>query len=162
MDYIKYKRIKDYEDYIIFTTGKVYSTISNKFMKSPINGSGYNVIQLFNNHNYKYFMIHQLVGIMFIPNPTTKPTIDHIDRNKNNNNLYNLRWATRTEQNLNRKINSHNQTGITGVCYDKKRKSYRAQFTINKKTTEKTFSIKKYGDEAFKLAIEWRNKHAIY
>ena len=34
----------------------------------------------------------------FIPNPEDKTTIDHIDRDKKNNNLFNLRWATGTEQ----------------------------------------------------------------
>lgn len=42
--------------------------------------------------------IHRLLGIQFIPNPENKPTIDHIDRNKQNNSLENLRWATHSEQ----------------------------------------------------------------
>lgn len=35
----------------------------------------------------------------FIPNPDSKPTIDHIDGNRANNSLDNLRWATYSEQN---------------------------------------------------------------
>jgi hypothetical protein len=46
--------------------------------------------------------IHRLVALAFIPNPENKPTIDHIDRNKLNNRVENLRWATHSEQVLNR------------------------------------------------------------
>ena len=40
---------------------------------------------------------------MFIPNPDNKPEIDHIDTNKLNNRVDNLRWVTRKE-NLNNEI----------------------------------------------------------
>lgn len=40
--------------------------------------------------------VHRLVGFSFIPNdqPTEKTTIDHIDENKNNNSISNLRWLS--------------------------------------------------------------------
>tara|TARA_R110000868_G_C10829867_1_gene759295 strand:+ start:532 stop:1074 length:543 start_codon:yes stop_codon:yes gene_type:complete len=36
--------------------------------------------------------IHRLVAETFIENPNNLPEIDHIDRNKKNNHLSNLRW----------------------------------------------------------------------
>lgn len=41
--------------------------------------------------------LHQWVAEMFIPNPDNKPYIDHIDGNKHNNTIYNLRWVTPKE-----------------------------------------------------------------
>ena len=57
------------------------------------NGHGYMQYTLDNRHRY----IHRLVAQEFIPNPLNKREIDHIDGNKSNNVVENLRWATRSE-----------------------------------------------------------------
>ena len=41
--------------------------------------------------------INRLVAMHFIPNPYNKPEVNHIDGNKENNNVSNLEWATRSE-----------------------------------------------------------------
>lgn len=59
-------------------------------------------------------------------------TIERID-----NNLgyfkENCKWATYTEQNLNRKIQKNNKTGIKGVSWDARCQKYRVTLKINYK-----------------------------
>lgn len=95
------KDIPGYEGiYAVTSTGQVWSYKTNKFLKQHL-CRGYSYVHLITDKD-KNVGVHRLVALAFIPNPENKPTVDHIDRNSSNNNLSNLRWATGTEQNLNR------------------------------------------------------------
>jgi hypothetical protein len=43
--------------------------------------------------------VHRLLAIAFIPNPENKPQVDHVDGDKLNYSLSNLRWAFQGENN---------------------------------------------------------------
>ena len=49
----------------------------------------------------KEYSLHRTVAEAFIPNPENKPTVDHINRIRDDNRVCNLRWATHKEQNEN-------------------------------------------------------------
>ena len=85
--------------YQINKNGQVWSCRYNRFLK-PQNNKGYLMVTLSKNKKYK---VHRLLAIQFIPNPDNLPIIDHIDQNKSNNTLENLRWATNS-------INQQNTT----------------------------------------------------
>lgn len=43
------------------------------------------------------YYLHKSVAELFIPNPDNKPQVDHIDTDRLNNHIDNLRWCTRQE-----------------------------------------------------------------
>ena len=53
-----------------------------------------------------YYLKHVLIARQFIPNddPKNKIEVDHINRNRADYHLSNLRWVTPTASNYNRKI----------------------------------------------------------
>lgn len=90
--------------------------------------NGYKVVLLSKNGVLKNHKIHRLVALSFIPNPENKPCVDHIDTNKINNKVENLRWVTyqeNTDNPLSSKSQKHavSNTGCIRVSqYDKQKK----------------------------------------
>lgn len=114
-----WKEIKDYPNYEISNYGKVKSKerITNvgiknqkqylrkeRILKLQKDRKGYMQVVLYNENGYKHFKVHKLVANAFIENKENKPTIDHIDRNKENNVVSNLRYADYKEQVDNRNV----------------------------------------------------------
>lgn len=103
--------IQNYPDYQIYEDGRVFSKKSRKFLKKGDNGHGYLVVRLFHEGKAKTHKIHRLVALHYIPNPENRREVDHIDRNKKNNDISNLRWATRSENCQNKTKQSNNKSG---------------------------------------------------
>ncbi len=59
--------------------------------------------------------------------------IDHIDRNKLNNRIENLREATHSQNMLNRKKHKTNKSGYKGVSWYSGNKKWKAQVCVNYK-----------------------------
>jgi len=69
----------------------------SRILKQSLKGAGYSGVGLWKDGEYYQFQIHRLVAKAFIDNPFNKPTVNHIDGDKLNNNVSNLEWATRSE-----------------------------------------------------------------
>ena len=90
----------------------------------------------------KLCLLHRLLGIQFIPNPENKPTIDHIDQNKLNNDLSNLRWATHYEQHQNMTTTLKFETADEKRVYENKRKNdWRIKKKLYLKAVEELLNI---------------------
>ena len=76
-----------------------YGSKVEKILKGKLDKDGYRTVSLCKNNICKSYRVHRLVASAFISNAENKPTVNHKDGNKLNNNLYNLEWATYSEQN---------------------------------------------------------------
>ena len=76
--------------------GKKHQTL----LRKSVGKLGYEMVGLNKNGVHKTFTVHRLVAQAFIPNPDNKPCIDHINTDKTDNRVENLRWCTQKE-NLN-------------------------------------------------------------
>ena len=70
-----------------------------KEMKPYTTYKGYLRLRLTKNGKGKQFQIHRLVAEAFIPNPENKPYIDHINTDRTDNRVENLRYCTCKENN---------------------------------------------------------------
>ena len=135
--------ITRYPNYLLFRNGKVLTKGFNnrkpKFLKPQIDSKGYPIYGLYNNEGGKKFRIHRLLMEHFVPNPNNYEVVDHIDRDRTNNKLSNLRWCSQSTNCLNSSIFSNNTSGIKNIHFNKSRNNYEFQKVIKGKKTFKRF-----------------------
>ena len=79
-----------------------YTRLTKHRILSPrLNSGGYYQITLISGGIRTQPHIHKVVAEAFIPNPCGYPQVDHIDCNKLNNSISNLRWCTQSMNNNN-------------------------------------------------------------
>ena len=130
----EFKNIKGFENYSVSNFGNVINNKTGRVLKPRIDNSiGYYYVILCSDGNRYNKRIHKLVAEYFIANPYNKQCVDHIDNDRLNNNVSNLRWATLKENQMNRQINSNNSSNHKGVTFDKQSNKWMAYIDINGK-----------------------------
>lgn len=85
-------RIKSVERDVFMPDGETRNGhIEEHIVPQYDNGTGYQFVNLCKNNKRKREYVHRLVALAFIPNPDKKPQVDHIDTDKANNIVENLR-----------------------------------------------------------------------
>jgi hypothetical protein len=99
-----WKYIPQYDKkYQISDDGKIkslinrYGNICNKILKPSMDRDGYLLIRLYKNQNNKTYKVHRLVLETFVGPCPLGMECRHIDDNRANNKLNNLRWGTHKE-----------------------------------------------------------------
>lgn len=164
------KKIKLNQSYETLIDNKYYS-ILNKYKwfigidsKQNINSG---VRRSISKNNKKHTIyIHRIIMELEGHNIRNK-VIDHIDGNPLNNQINNLRLATRHENNMNLKLRKNSKTGYKGVIYISKSKKWRARISFNYKTihlgcfSNKIDAIKAYNIAAMKYFGEFARLNII-
>lgn len=125
--------------------GKVVGCIpkskTNKYVTTKIKG--------------QHWCVHKLIYMYhhgFVPDQ-----LDHINRNKLDNRIENLRPASPEENASNRKLFSNNKSGAKGVFWDKPKNKWFVYLDVNK--TRKNIGYFEDFELAELVAIEARNKY---
>ena len=79
--------------YAISKSGVVYNTNTHRALKPQKLANGYLGVTI----QGKTYTIHRIVAKAYIPNPNSKPCVNHIDGNKTNNCVSNLEWCSYSE-----------------------------------------------------------------
>ncbi len=109
-----WKDIDGYEGYYqVSNLGNVKSV--DRYIKSPLNNqesvlrkgkqiktninkkNGYIYVCFYKENTQTSKRVHRLVAKAFLPNPDNLPQVNHIDGNKQNNNVNNLEWCSQLE-----------------------------------------------------------------
>jgi hypothetical protein len=146
----EWKAIEDFQDYKVSSLGRVKSLKFGKeqILKPVLNSNGYLYINLCKDGIQKTVKVHRLVCQAFLPNPENKLEIDHINRNKQDNRLDNLRWATHSENRLNR----DDPLGVSGERHiSPHRNLFQVQITRQDFKVYKSF-------KTLEEAIAWRDQ----
>ena len=97
---MNWRKIEGFENYSVSDCGHVRNDATGRRKKPMLNKrNGYYYVDLWEDNVSRKRPVHRLVAEAFLDNPDSKPTVDHIDGDRTNNHVSNLRWATFSEQN---------------------------------------------------------------
>ena len=125
-----WKTISDYPNYEISDLGRVRRIGAENCLAPCVDCAGYLQVKLCKDGFAKTIRIHRLVALAFIANPENKPSVDHKNRNRNDNRAVNLQWATISENTANQATRA--KSGFRGVR--KQGNGFMSKITINNKT----------------------------
>lgn len=88
--------------YKVSNDGRIWSDYLQDFLKPYFSKGGYVRVKVNFGDRNKKFMVHRLVAMAFIPNPDPNilTQVDHINCDRTDNRVQNLRWVTPRQNTL--------------------------------------------------------------
>ena len=133
-------KIPGYEELYSFNkeTNQVYSMKRKTYLKGWLNTGGYLQVKLYQEKKSKFYLLHRLI---FLVHHIYLPTIiDHVDGNRTNNSIDNVREATHSQNAMNSKLPSNNTSGFKGI--GKYICGWKSDIMYNGKGDQKYFKLK--------------------
>lgn len=156
-DLVGFKNIPGYEGrYMINESGDILRLFKNGkhiTLKQHENKRGYMTVRLNLNKKGKTFRVHQLVAMTYLNHKLSgmSRVVDHIDEDKKNNHVSNLRVVSNRENTL----RSSNSKNLKGAYYNKSKNQWYSRIRINGKDKYLgTFSSEIEASNAYKKAYD--------
>lgn len=83
--------------YKVDEQGTIWSIRRQRYLTHSVCKDGVRKVTLTKDGKQRSVSVHRIVAIAYIPNEENKPQVDHIDGDKSNNGVSNLRWCTNIE-----------------------------------------------------------------
>lgn len=86
-----------YSDYLykISNIGNIFNKKADRYVRMSKSGNGYMTVALLTKNGYKTFLVHRLVGLVFLGSPPSKNlVINHKNGIKDWNTINNLEWTS--------------------------------------------------------------------
>lgn len=93
----EWKPIPGFEKFYEASTYGQIRNIRGKIMKTYKINSGYLCLKFVINNERTAHLVHRLIALTFLGTFDTRPEVNHINENKEDNSLLNLDWVTRSE-----------------------------------------------------------------
>ena len=130
-DFGNWKDIDGYPSYAVSDQGFVLSKNKMRMLRGCIDSVGYPCLNISHNKVRRHVRVHTLVAEAFLDNPTACKYVDHIDGDKTNNVVENLRWCSNSENQQNRQKASNNTSGYKGVFFHRQAGKWCVQITVD-------------------------------
>jgi hypothetical protein len=136
----------EYRDGVLYWKPKPAGTVDgNGYMQTGIKG--------------KYFKNHRIIFLMH--HGHLPDLIDHIDGNKRNNRIENLREASNSQNNYNKRLQKNNRSGVKGVHWVERFKKWRVRIGVDGKDLHVGY-FEKYEDAVFAATKARMDNHRLF
>ena len=159
----EWRSVSGNANYQVSNIGRVRNVLTEKILKPRIGGNCYLIVALYKDNTRANSYIHRLVAQEFIDNPDIKKYVDHIDHNKTDNTILNLRWVSNSENSMNRTKQANTSSKYKGVCFRKRENKWVANIMLNGRRkhigcfTNEKHAAGKYNE----AAIDLFGEHAL-
>ena len=129
----EWRSVSGNANYQVSNIGRVRNVETERILMPRVGGSGkcYFIVALYKDNTRANSYIHRHVAQEFIDNPDSKKYVDHIDHNKTNNTILNLRWVSNSENSMNRMKRQNTSSKYKGVSFLKRENKWVANIMLN-------------------------------
>lgn len=137
----------DDDRYEVSDEGEIRNVETGRVLKQR-DSNGYRTCYITRDGRTSCYMVHRVVAKTFIPMIEGKNVVDHINRDKTDNTVQNLRWTDTSQNNRNRSRFHSKTDGLHNITQNGNK--FVVSFMQNRETTRKSFDTQEE-------AIAWRD-----